>query len=279
MATENKTCLSDDEVIRRALREGINTMRHFGWVFPPPSAIDTGRDVAAKGFKKFYAGVTRMSTVAERLSIDEAFDYAQNILTEVECYWPEILRFLLTTAVQKKTFIKQLQYVASKLSKNSPSFYRAVVDSQRQSDNPEDTLLFFLTCDTMSCGSAQSYDTCMTNLTCMVDIDEDIGKKTSEDSLTDAAMETTNGVGARRILTTNPALFWRSNLYGSKKSGRKRLGRISDGTKVKVVQDDPDSEYIKVEITGWVKKSDLLAPESYKKQKSQKILSNRDCLK
>jgi hypothetical protein len=271
--------LSEEEVIQRALREGVNTMQHFGWSFPPPSAIDTGRDVAAKGFKKFYAGVTRMSTVAERLPHDEAIDYATNIVQEWEGYWPEILRFLLTTAVQKKTFIKQLQYVASKLSKYCPSFYRAVVDSQRQSENPENTLLYFLTCDTMSCGSAQSYDTCMTNLTCMVDLDDhmEAERKSSSGSSTSskASMEDAKS-GVKRKILANPGMFWRTNFYGSKKAGRKRLGKIFDGTSVKVAgEDNAESEYAKVQITGWVKKSDLLTAEAYKKQK---VLVKRNCL-
>jgi hypothetical protein len=269
--------LSEEEVIQRALREGVNTMQHFGWSFPPPSAIDTGRDVAAKGFKKFYAGVTRMSTVAERMPDDEAIDYAANMMQEFERYWPEILRFLLTTAVQKKTFIKQLQYVASKLSKYCPSFYRAVVDSQRQSENPEDTLLYFLTCDTMSCGSAQSYDTCMTNLTCMVDLDDhmDAEKKSSGSGGSTSSKATMAGDKGSKKILTNPGMFWRTNFYGSKKAGRKRLGRIFDGTSVKVASEDPESDFAKVQITGWVKKSDLLTAEAYKKQK---VLVKRNCL-
>jgi hypothetical protein len=108
-------------------------------------------------------------------------------------------------------------------------------------------------------------------------LDEDMDKKEatgSEDSLPQATLGPANSSGADRM-SANPATFWRNNFYGSKKSGRKRLGRIFDGTKVKVVNSDPDSEYVKVTIVGWVKKSELVTTESFKKQR---VLSNRNCL-
>lgn len=121
--------LEEIEVIKRSLHDGINVMKAFGWVYPAHSALICGRDDAVKGFKKFLAGTTCMCKFARCLQHKEAEAYVSSITKAIDDFWPDILNFLESMGSERRTYSAQLRFIVSTLSKYSPTFSLAVLDS------------------------------------------------------------------------------------------------------------------------------------------------------
>mmetsp|Transcript_1317 Transcript_1317/g.2293 ORF Transcript_1317/g.2293 Transcript_1317/m.2293 type:complete len:401 (-) Transcript_1317:174-1376(-) len=121
--------LGEDELVRRVLHDGVNGMQAFGWAYPAHSALILGRDDALRGFKKFLAGTTCICKSAKRLERKEAESYVTSLTKDVDNLWPDIFSFIDSMGAEKKQFAPQLRFIVATLSKYSPSFSEAAMDS------------------------------------------------------------------------------------------------------------------------------------------------------
>jgi len=240
---------SDDSFITSNLRDGIHAMQELGWAYPP-STNSGEKERASRGFEQFLKGVTQMSTAAGRLEQDQVEDYVTNLTKDVEEYWPDVLRFLVSMGVQKRARASQIKFVFAKLSKFSPAFAAAVpyayfgfappvcgLGGQHGRTCSED---MFLHCEsTLSETSTQYSD--------------------DEDNITlDTRWCVSPGCGDEAVVMKNG--WRRACLWDRSRIGRKEIAKLDEGTVVTVLDDNHAEyhrEYAKVQVVGWVRREYL----------------------
>mmetsp|Transcript_21331 Transcript_21331/g.39578 ORF Transcript_21331/g.39578 Transcript_21331/m.39578 type:complete len:394 (-) Transcript_21331:94-1275(-) len=321
---------SEKEEIKRNLHDGINIMRGFNWNYPPPSSTDGARDDATRGFKLFLTGVTHLIPVLDKFNHREAEKYVTNITDDLDSDWPDVLHFLATMGVQKKTFISQIKFVTSQLARFLPAFAAAAELAALQlnfeiSERPEDgsrsticpntpradieqnrladiarlrnagcfevdrmstlsrmttpgrfefdrleemsewttagsveasmeTLVPFTTPRSMkapSCGDAlqmSQRSTAYSTSASSIPMQEQ-QRQISGDSQASAAGQ---------VVEVAKNGWRRASVYERTGSGMSQIGKLADGTLVRIIDDGDDSgEYAKVEVVCWMKRSYL----------------------
>lgn len=235
-----------DELIKKNLWDGVNIMRSFDWIYPPPSATDLARDDAAEGFKKFLTGATQVSKETEKFPNEEqAKDYVANLTQDLDGLWPNVLSFLGTMGQAKKVYTTQINFATATLSEFSPAFASALLNlhvsesdrSQAYSFESESQGGSFLSKGKFS-ESPSDISTCLT------------AARSCESrlSITNNEAQVKKGGWRRACLLDNDLKL------------QKEIAKLEDGASVKVLYDGP-GEYAKVEVIGWIKKSDLGSPE------------------
>mmetsp|Transcript_11196 Transcript_11196/g.21072 ORF Transcript_11196/g.21072 Transcript_11196/m.21072 type:complete len:390 (+) Transcript_11196:32-1201(+) len=239
--------LSEDDHIRKNLWDGVNVMRSFDWIYPPPSATDVARDEATEGFKKFLNGATRVSKATERFQKeDKAKEYVANLTKDLDGLWPNVLSFLGTMGMARKVYTTQINFATATLSEFSPPFASALLNLHVSASD-----------------RSQSHQSFESESQC----DSVMSKEVLSELQSDVSTSPTKGGSceSRLSVTNNEAMVkkggWRrSCLYNSDLKFKKEIAKLEDGASVRVLYDGP-GEYAKVEIVGWVKRSELVSPE------------------
>lgn len=291
---------SEKEEIKQSLREGVNIMREFNWNYPPPSATDGARDDATKGFKILLSSVTRLITALEKCDRHQAGKYLSDITDDFESDWPNVLHFLATMGVQKRTFISQIKYVTLQLIKLLPAFAEAAEFAQLQLNFQVDRAVNFeggFSADPLrhTPGQISQHldveqrlsEIARLKIAGCFDIDRTstVSRMTTPGRYEFERLEEmsnwTMGSAAHslsdmtHIQQSTPRLPLRQigDSHGSEavvaKNGWRRsalydtdraesaIGKLADGTVVRVIDDDGTGEYVKVEVVCWMKRSYL----------------------
>lgn len=269
-------------VTSNLLREGVHAMRDLGWAYPPADKCGE-LDLASRGFEQFLKGVTKMSNAAGKLEPDHAEVYVKDLVRDVEDYWPDVLRFLVSLGVQRKSRSSQIKFLLDKLSKFCPSFtecapyayfhyapsaWRSESSLQTEySPKPASSCSFF----NMSkvAGNidqvAHASKTPQTNefwqwtrTRHAQEVDEACHIPRMDSYLSETSTEYSEPSQDAMVVKNG---WRRATLWDRSSAGRREMAKLEDRAVVTVLDDDHGqyhAEYAKVQIVGWVKREYLV---------------------